>query len=172
MREMEFAGTWDERRQMETKSEKQSPFRKAMDECRWLEMDIRSKTDQIQSLKEAAGRITQVISASGGSHPKRHDAMEKAVVSMVDLENEISREICRLTEVRRQMMACLDLLRPGSGRTVLQLRYLNRKSWQEIADAMDCSLHTVYRIHRETLRELEKVTEKAQEENRQFIDNG
>ena len=52
-------------------------------------------------------------------------------------------------------MACLNRMKKPENRTVLQLRYLNGKSWQEIADILGCSLHTVYRRHRTAMQELE-----------------
>lgn len=140
-------------------------IRKAIEESRWLEMDIQSKTEQIVSLKEAAGRITSAMAETGSGKTRRGDVMEKAVISMVDLENEISHEICRLMKVRKQMMTCFSRLEHPGSRTVLELRYLNGKTWQEIADIMDCSLHTVYRRHRLAMGELKgNCSEKQQQE--------
>lgn len=144
-------------REQEGEELESAAVKKAIEESRWLEMDIRSKTDQMLSLKEAASRITSAMTDGGGGRSRRCDVMEKAVVSMVDLENEISGEICRLMNVQKQMMNCFNRLEHPGSRTVLQLRYLNRKSWQEIADLMDCSLHTVYRKHRKAMRELHQM---------------
>ena len=147
----------DEHREIGEEALETETVRKAIEESLWLEMDIRSKTEQMLSLKEAAGRITSAMAERENSRPRRPDTMEKAVVSMVDLENEISGEICRLMDVQKQMMSCFNRLKQPENRTVLQLRYLNRKSWQEIADLMDCSRQTIYRRHRMAMKELKQL---------------
>ena len=138
-----------------TSEQETAGLRQAIEESRWLEIDIRSKTEQMISLREAAGRMTAILSEGCGKRSGQHDMMERAVVSMVDLEKEISGEICQLMKVRERMMACLNRMKKPENRTVLQLRYLNGKSWQEIADILGCSLHTVYRRHRTAMQELE-----------------
>ena len=133
-------------------------LRRAIEESRWLEIDIRSRTEQMISLREAADRMSSALPGIRSGAGGRHDFMERAVVSMVDLEREISEEICRLMKLRERMMVCIRGVEKPESRTVLQLRYLNGKSWQEIADLLGCSLHTVYRRHRTAMRELEQMS--------------
>ena len=76
----------DEHREIGEEALETETVRKAIEESLWLEMDIRSKTEQMLSLKEAAGRITSAMAERENSRPRRPDTMEKAVVSMVDLD--------------------------------------------------------------------------------------
>ena len=116
----------------------------------YLEASIRCGVEQMQHLKLQATRVTSVLSDVKVTNGYRHDALESAVVRLVDLEREIAEDIRCLIEMQRKISRRLERLGPQS-QTVMRMRYLCRKSWKEIADQMDCSLANVYRIHRKAL---------------------
>ena len=140
----------------------QRSFMEALEQSRWLETDVRCKTEQLTALKEMAGKITSTFSDVKGGSRIQHDVMASAVANIVDLEKTLSEAVCQLMQAQRDLMGCFDCLKSPESRTILQLRYLNSKSWKEIAAIMDCSLKTVYRKHKCALAELEEYEEKHQ----------
>ena len=68
-------------------------LRRAIEESRWLEIDIRSRTEQMISLREAADRMSSALPGIRSGAGGRHDFMERAVVSMVDLEESPGRRL-------------------------------------------------------------------------------
>lgn len=141
----------------------QRSFMEALEQSRWLETDVRCKTEQLTALKEMAGKITSTFSDVKGGSRIQHDVMASAVANIVDLEKTLSEAVCQLMKAQKDLMGCFDCLKSPEGRAILQLRYLNNKSWKEIAAIMDCSLKTVYRKHKNALAELEEYEEKHQE---------
>ena len=134
----------------------------------YLEASIRCGMEQMQHLKLQATRVTSVLSDVKVTNGYRHDALESAVVRLVDLEREIAEDIRCLIEMQRKIGRRLERLGPQS-QTVMRMRYLCRKSWKEIADQMDCSLANVYRIHRKALSELQDMEDEEANREQQVI---
>lgn len=138
-------------------------FVEALEQSRWLETDIRCKTEQLTALKEMAGKITSTFSDVKAGSRIQHDVMANAVANIVDLEQSLSESVCQLMQAQKDLMGCFDCLKSPESRTILQLRYLNNKPWKEIATIMDYSLKTVYRKHKCALAELEEHEGKHQD---------
>ena len=141
----------------------QRSFVEALEQSRWLETDVRCKTEQLTALKEMAGKITSIFSDVKGGSRIQHDVMANAVANIVDLEQSLSESVCQLMQAQKDLMGCFDCLKSPESRTILQLRYLNNKPWKEIAAIMDCSLKTVYRKHKCALAELEEKEHQKRE---------
>ena len=129
-------------------------FAETLEQSRWLETDIRCKTEQLTALQEMAGKITSTFSDVKSGSRIQQDVMANAVANIVDLEKNISESVCQLMQTHSELMGCFDCLKSPESRTILQLRYLNNKTWKEIAAIMDCSVKTVYRKHKCALEEL------------------
>ena len=141
----------------------QRSFVEALEQSRWLETDVRCKTEQLTALKEMAGKITSTFSDVKAGSRIQHDVMASAVANIVDLEKNLSESVCQLMQAQKDLLGCFDCLKSPESRAILQLRYLNNKSWKEIATIMDCSLKTVYRRHKCALEELKEKEHQKRE---------
>ena len=81
--------------------------------------------------------------------------MEDIIVKLVDLENEINRDIDNLVDLKREIMTAIRSIRDLEYRTVLELRYLCFKPWEQIAVEMECGIDNVYKLHQKALKKLE-----------------
>jgi len=81
--------------------------------------------------------------------------MEDAIVKMVDLENEIAVHLERLIGLRRDIAEAISHVDSVTHRTLLELRYLCFKDWDEIAEELCYQRKYVFRLHRQALQKVD-----------------
>jgi DNA-directed RNA polymerase specialized sigma subunit len=85
--------------------------------------------------------------------------MEDIIVKMMDLESEINVDIDRLVDTKRAIKQAVECVPDISQRTLLELRYICGKTWEEIAEEMFFGIRWVHRLHEKALRSV-RVKEK------------
>lgn len=120
-----------------------------------LDHRIDCKLRQTENLRDLATRATASIHAERVSGTKQRSPMENAIVKLIDLENEINSDIDRLVDMKREIAVVISKISSPSHKILLELRYLEGKTWDEIAKAMDYDLRWIYRLHGKALKEIE-----------------
>lgn len=121
----------------------------------YLDKRINSKIEQVASLRELATKATASVHAERVSGTRQRSPMENAVLKLIDLENEINDDIDRLVDLKRELSAFIAEIDNHAYRIVLELRYLNGNTWEEVADVMGYDLRWIYRLHGKALKEAE-----------------
>lgn len=118
---------------------------------------IESKLSQIESLKSLATRVTSVFSDMPHSSSPDNQRLQKTIADIVDLENEVSTDIEQLVNLKREIKNTINQVQNEKYRTLLELRYLNFKSWEQIATSLGYDARHIRRIHGNALQ---KISEK------------
>ena len=74
---------------------------------------------------------------------------------MVDMENEINDDIDTLVDLKAEIMRCIKQLDNTEYQTLLELRYLCFKRWEEIAIDLNYSMQYAFRMHERALEAAE-----------------
>ncbi len=125
-----------------------------------LSHDIRAHLDELENLNElstASGAIRYDNDRVTGSAPSSAK-WENVVVRLVDLENEIRKEVCELLDKHREIRDIIAQVEDADARAVLRMKYLALKSNNEIAAEMYCSKSTVLRRLDIGFQEVAKLT--------------
>jgi len=128
-----------------------------LSQARYLDMRIKSKLQQIESLNELATSCSSVLTGmplnpnSGGSK------MADAVCKMIDLQNELKRDIEALVDLKKEIMNTIRLVADSEQQTLLEKRYLCFLSWEKIAVEMHYSIQHIYRMHDEALNVVDTI---------------
>ena len=116
-----------------------------------LRLEIRRKRARISTLRRLSNRLSSVFSDVKVKSSPDHTRMQIFLAEAADEEQEIA----RLTEERKQAMTDASLLisRLPDERMarILEMRYLDRLSWEEITDRLNGGSSTVYRLHQQAL---------------------
>lgn len=74
-------------------------------------------------------------------------ALDKAVADLVDAQEQTATEIAQLCKLETEIACTIDAVHEPY-RTLLYERYINGKTWEQVAIAMNYSYaHTVHRMH-------------------------
>lgn len=112
-----------------------------------IDQRINSKLEQIVSLRELATKATSTLSDTPPSGTRNVHSMEGIIVKMMELENEINADIDLLIDLKKEIMSIIKSINNSEQQTLLELRYLCFKTWEQIAVDMGYSIQNAYKVH-------------------------
>jgi len=116
-----------------------------------LDQRINSKLEQVLSLRDLTTKATATMSDMPGGGSRNVYKMQDIIGKIIDLENEINADIDQLVDLKREMVAVIKSVKNPEYQTLLELRYLCFKPWEQIAVEMGYSIHHLYRLHNSAL---------------------
>ena len=112
-----------------------------------LDQRINSKLEQVLSLRELTTKATATMSDMPGGGSRNVYKMQDIISKIVDLENEINADIDKLVDLKREMVMVIKAVTDPELQTLLELRYLCFKTWEQIAVDMQYSTRNIYKLH-------------------------
>lgn len=119
-----------------------------------LDQRINSKLEQVASLNELATKCTSTLTGMPRNPNRGTSTMADAVGKIVDLQAEINRDIDRLVDLKREMVRLIKAVDNTEYQTLLELRYLCFKTWEQIAVDMGYSIQHIYRLREKAYEEI------------------
>ena len=127
---------------------------------------IRKEIDELENrIKEVRASYMAPRAIQYNDMPKAHNTSDLSdyyarVEIFVDMLLEKEKE---LIGVHADIVMTVDRLEDPDERRVLMLRYIDRKPWIAIANAIPCSERAVYYIHGRALRHLDEILQSIAE---------
>ena len=112
-----------------------------------LDQRINSKLEHVLSLRELTTKATATMSDMPGGGSRNVYKMQDIIGKIVDLENEINADIDKLVDLKREMVTVIKAVTDPELQTLLELRYLCFKTWEQIAVDMQYSTRNIYKLH-------------------------
>lgn len=112
-----------------------------------LDQRINSKLEQVASLNELATKASHTLTGMPRNPNRATSMMADAIAKIIDLQAEIDRDIDRLINLKREIVSIIKAVVNTECQTILELRYLCFKSWEQIAVDMGYNVRHVYRLH-------------------------
>lgn len=118
---------------------------------------INIKLEEVSSLRSLASRVTTAFGEEKVQTSKKQSPMEDIIVRLMDLENEINNDIDNLIALKEEVIENINKIDNYNLSLLLTMRYINNKDWETIADNMLYDVRTIYRFHKEGLKEIDKI---------------
>ena len=116
-----------------------------------IKLRIESMTEMLEFLRSAAEYIPSQLSDMPHSATRNIHKNEDAIIRYVDFEKRIQAERDKLSDV----MAAIENINDPAAQAVIVKRYIERKTWDNIAVETYVSLRQVHRLHQSVLDDLE-----------------
>ena len=120
-----------------------------------LDQRINSKLEQVASLRDLATKATATMSGMPGSASPNLHRTQDIIGKIIDLENEINADIDHLVDLKREMVAVIKAVGNPEHQTLLELRYLCFKTWEQIAVDMSYTLAYTFELHKKALNHIQ-----------------
>ena len=105
-----------------------------LSQARYLDNRIKSKLLQIDSLNELATRCTPSYSDMPKSPNREGSRMESAILDIIELEDEISKDVVELVALKKEIVEVI--------------------TWEQIAVDMGYELRYIHKLHGKALEEV------------------
>lgn len=122
-----------------------------------IDQVINNKLSEIYQLKNLACSISVSSDSDRVQTSSDQDPLGSAVAKIVDLENEVNDCIDQFSEKRKKIITQIDSIENQMQYQVLFSRYIERKTFDKIADDNGYSVRQILRIHGEALVQFEKA---------------
>jgi hypothetical protein len=122
-----------------------------------IDQRINSKIEQVQSLRDLSEKASATISDMPRSASPNIHRMQDFIAKALDLESEINADLCRLIDTKREIVTVVKCVENRELQTLLELRYLCFKTWEQIAVELHFDLRWVHRLHNRALNEVESI---------------
>lgn len=132
-------------------NETNEQVKKYLSSARVLSRGIRFKLERIQELRELSESATSTMSATRTSGTSRRSKLENCICAIDELEREIEVDVIRMREDEKAIREMIRAVANPNQKQLLELRYINGKTWEEIAEAMVYSWQHVHKIHVQAL---------------------
>lgn len=116
---------------------------------RTLNIRINAKLEQKQQLFELATSIAP--SSDHGQGSGVSDKVGRTVTKILALEQEINAEIDRLAALRQEIESVIAGIPDERLRILLELKYINGQTWENVAELLKLSTVQVWRLHKAAL---------------------
>ena len=123
-------------------------------QARYLDERINTKIAQVASLHDLATKATSTLSDMPGSPTRNTHRMEDIIIKILMLENEINTDIDKLVDLKDEILSVINAVDDSDSRLILEKRYINLESWEDIAIALNTSIPNIYRLHDKALRKV------------------
>lgn len=130
-----------------------------LEQVRYLDQRIDSKVEQLTSLKHLATKCTSILTGMPRSGGSGKSSMENVLVKIVDLQEEINRDIDQLIDLKREVGRLIAGVDDLEYRVILEKRYLCYETWEQIALELGYSDKWVRQLHRRALDAINSFTE-------------
>lgn len=122
-----------------------------------LDQRIDSKLDQVASLNTLATKATSTMTGLPRNPSPAASRLEEVITKIMDLEDEINRDIDELVDLKRQIVKLVKRIENPELQTVLEKRYLTFMSWEQMAVDMGYNIRHIYKLHLAALDAFDKV---------------
>ena len=85
--------------------------------------------------------------------------MDGIIAKMVDLEDDINADIDQLVDLKTEIVTIIKAVDDPEYQTLLELRYLCFKRWEEIAVELGYSSQYMFRVHNRALGVVDSILE-------------
>lgn len=134
--------------------------KKYLQQVRKLNVLIEQKRKQVKNLKELAESITVPMDKERvSSSPTSLDKIGEIVAKIIDLENEINCDIDKYIELKKEVIGVIDSVEDARLMNLLYERYLNFKTWDNIAAGMGITYQWVHILHKIALKNVQKLVD-------------
>ena len=121
-----------------------------------LDQRINSKLEQIASLHDLATKAAVTYSDMPRNPNKGKSRIEECIMKIMELEEEINRDIDRLVDLKTDITHLIKKLDSHEYQILLEQRYLCFKSWEQISVDLGYSIQHTFRLHETALEELSR----------------
>ena len=122
--------------------------------CQLRTLTLCARAEKYREMAMQATGRTDAIRVSGTGERSK---VEKYILELWDVHNELQQEIARLMKKSREAEKLIQTLADDRHRAVLELRYLCAMTWEEIAAKLHFTVRWAHTLHKEALDTLAGV---------------
>jgi len=120
--------------------------------------EISDIQDELQGLRDLRESISVTLTVDKIKSSPMLDRLGELTASILDFENKHSDALARLLNAKKEIEGTIETVEDKRLRRLLRLRYVRGLNWEHVAGAMCYSMRQAYRLHKDALPLIEKMS--------------
>ena len=116
-----------------------------------LDNIINAKFEQIVRLRSMMMSVTTNLTDDKIKSSSEPDKLSSVISEIIDLENGLTNDIQNLMTLKQKITLEIDSIQDDDYKLLLTLRYLNYKTWEQIAVEMGYTYQWIHMLHSRAL---------------------
>ena len=138
-----------------------SEAKEYLEKIKWYDVLIDSKLEELAALNSIVKRITPVMNTTGGGASGNQDKLGDTIAKIVDLQEEINRDVDMFVDMKREASRLLKKLENPLHYQILHKRYVLYKTFEQIAADTHYSYRNITHAHGRALQAFDKALEEG-----------
>jgi DNA-directed RNA polymerase specialized sigma24 family protein len=119
-----------------------------------LDREIDRKLKEVDCWRAKLSRLTPVYSSQPKGGGTIYSRTEEIIIKIADMEEAINADIDKLIDLKQEIERVIDSVPNDKERLLLKYRYLDGRTFEEIAVQMHYSWRQIHRLHSRALTNL------------------
>mgnify|MGYP000847882841 FL=1 len=127
-------------------------------QIRLIDLEVKTKMEELDRLNNSFLKSPSLKEIN--VQESKVSLKDDAYVKIINLNDYINDKVDKLIELKYQLIQAIEQLDNSKERTIIWMKYISSKSWDEIAEELQISKTTLFMLHDEAVKKIEKCTKK------------
>ena len=127
-------------------------------QIRLIDLEVKTKMEELDRLNNSFLKSPSLKEIN--VQESKASLKDDAYVKIINLNDYINDKVDKLIDLKYQLIQAIEQLDNSRERTIIWMKYISSKSWDEIAEELKISKTTLFMLHDEAVKKIEKCTKK------------
>lgn len=127
-------------------------------QIRLIDLEIKTKMEELDRLNNSFLKSPSLKEVN--VQESKVGLKDDAYVKIINLSDYIDETVDKLVDLKYQLIQAIEQLDDSRERTIIWMKYISSKSWDEISKELQISKTTLFVLHDEAVKKIEKCTKK------------
>ena len=127
-------------------------------QIRLIDLEVKAKMEELDRLNNSFLKSPSLKEIN--VQESKVSLKDDAYVKIINLNDYINEKVDKLIDLKYQLIQAIEQLDNSKERTIIWMKYISSKSWDEIAEELKISKTTLFILHDEAVKKIEMCTKK------------
>lgn len=127
-------------------------------QIRLIDLEVKAKMEELDRLNNSFLKSPSLKEIN--VQESKVSLKDDAYVKIINLNDYINDKVDKLIDLKYQLIKAIEQLDDSKERTIIWMKYISSKGWDEIAEELKISKTTLFMLHDEAVKKIEKCTKK------------
>lgn len=128
-------------------------------QIRLIDLEVKSKMEELDRLNNSFLKSPSLKEIN--VQESKVSLKDDAYVKIINLNDYINDQVDKLIDLKYELIKAIEQLDDSKERTIIWMKYISSKGWDEIAEELQISKTTLFILHDEAIKKIEKCTKKG-----------
>ena len=128
-------------------------------QIRLIDLEIKTKIEELDRLNNSFLKSPSLKEVN--VQESKIGLKDDAYVKIINLNDYINEKVDNLINLKYQLIKAIEQLDDSKERTIIWMKYISSKNWDDIAEELKISKTTLFILHDEAVKKIERCTKKV-----------